>query len=184
MSNETAEEFVAAALRHLVRGVKDRKSAFHVIGLATTGRDGAPQSRSVVLRGFRPEAGELVFHTDRRAEKFAELTADPRAAVLAYDATARLQIRLRGRVSMQPGRADVWDRLQPMSRLAYLVGTPPGAPVSDAPDLDNEAGRENFVYCITHLTEVDVLNLAAGGHRRAVAALGPAGVGDAVWVGP
>ena len=58
------------------------------------------------------------------------------------------------------------------------------APVSDAPDLDNEAGRENFVYCITHLTEVDVLNLAAGGHRRAVAALGPAGVGDAVWVGP
>jgi hypothetical protein len=152
--------------------------------LATVAADGAPRVRSVVLRGLKPDSGELVFHTDRRAAKFDELSTVPRAAVLAYDEAARLQIRLQGRVVLQPGLSTVWQGLQPMSRLAYLVGTPPGAPVSDAPDLDDEAGRENFVYCIMHLTEADVLNLAAGGHRRAVAALGPAGVGDAVWVGP
>jgi pyridoxine/pyridoxamine 5'-phosphate oxidase len=184
MSNETAEEFVAAALRHLVRGVKDRKSPFHVIALASVAPDGAPRVRNVVLRGFRPEAGELVFHTDRRAAKFEELTAEPRAAVVAYDEAARLQIRLRGAVSLQPGRADIWDRLQPMSRLVYRAATAPGAALSDAPALDEAAAREAFVVCVMHVNEADVLHLAAGGHRRAVAVCGPGGIGQAGWVGP
>jgi len=184
MAGETAADYVADALRHLVRGVKDRKSAFHIIGLATTGADGAPCVRSVVLRAWTPATGELVFHTDRRASKVAELAADPRACLLAYDEAARLQIRLRGRVAMQPALRAVWDALPAMSRLIYRVGTTPGAPVSDAPDLDDAAGLANFVVCTVQVTAVDVLHLAAGGHRRAVASLGPQGLGAATWVGP
>jgi len=184
MVDETAAEFVTGALRHLVRGVQDRKSAFHVIGLATVGADGAPRVRSVVLRGLAPETGTLLFHTDRRAAKVEELSAAPQAEVLAYDETARLQIRLAGRVAMQMAPPAVWAGLQPMSRLAYLAGTAPGAPLSDAPALDEARGLENFVVGTLHIASADVLSLAAGGHRRAIAAMGPAGVGEARWVGP
>ncbi len=77
MAGETAADYVADALRHLVRGVKDRKTAFHVIGLATIGADGAPCVRSVVLRALKPAAGELVFHTDRWATKVAAVWVGP-----------------------------------------------------------------------------------------------------------
>ena len=48
--------------------------------LATTGRDGAPAARAVLLRGL-DERG-LVFYTDNESRKGRELENDPRAALV------------------------------------------------------------------------------------------------------
>lgn len=50
-----------------------------VVTLSTTGLDGYPSARTVLLSRFDGE--RLHFHTDSRSRKAAELAADPRATV-------------------------------------------------------------------------------------------------------
>ncbi len=82
----TLEGALHAAFGRLAEGARDGRSPFRTPALATLGRDGAPQLRTVVLRGFDPAARSLSIHTDRRSAKVAELAADPRAALHVYDA--------------------------------------------------------------------------------------------------
>jgi pyridoxamine 5'-phosphate oxidase len=65
--------------------------------LATTGADGAPAARIVLLKAF--DARGFVFFTDYRSAKAAELEANPRAALVFYWGELERQIRITGAVS-------------------------------------------------------------------------------------
>ncbi len=179
---EHAGDFIAKALSLLARGVADRRAAFHTLSLATIGLDGTPQLRTVVLRGLDGNAPSLTFHTDKRAPKFAELTRSPLASALAYDAGAKLQIRMNGTVSLRHGdefAAKIWAGLQRTSRDCYHTPDAPSGPLSGAQPLTEDQAREIFCVCTLAITKLDVLYLRAAGHLRATAT-----GGRAQWVAP
>ena len=161
------------AFRLLSRGVADRRSPFHTPVVATIGMDGLPQARTVVLRGFEPEARVLRFHTDRRAGKIAELRQVPAASLLFYDAGAKIQVRVAGSAQVHHGDAvaeAAWAKTRPFSRLCYRQAAAPGDTI-DGPAYglgDNaDDGFDQFTIVRVTITTLDWLYLSVQGHRRA-----------------
>jgi hypothetical protein len=186
---------LAEIWRRLARGAADRRSGFHTVQLATLGLDGAPRVRTVVLRGVEQAAGRLRVHTDRRSAKWAEIAAEPRVELHAYDPRAKLQVRMRGRILPQaegPVADAAWAASSPGSRACYRAALAPGSALHDPAEADSEPalraqadpqdGRDRFAALLLEATRVEWLWLAAGGHRRAAHERG-AGERGAGWAG-
>jgi pyridoxine/pyridoxamine 5'-phosphate oxidase len=183
---DNADDFITLAMRRLGRGVHDRRHPFRIIALASTGLDGTPQLRSVVLRGCDAASPTITFHTDTRSPKFAELKGSPQAAALAYDPAAKLQIRLTGTVSLHHNNAEaaeIWGRMQPTSRTCYHTGDAPSGLPTAAPLLSEAQAQANFCVCRLNISQIDALYLRAAGHLRAQANY-PASGHTAYWVAP
>ncbi|MDX2104395.1 MAG: pyridoxamine 5'-phosphate oxidase [Alphaproteobacteria bacterium] len=163
---------------HLMRGAADRRSGFHTIGLGTTGLDGTPQLRTVVLRRTDREQRELFLHTDIRARKIPEILAKPEVGVLGYCQDSKTQLRLSGVATIHHddgiARA-AWERAQEMSRRCYRVPIAPGSAIerpTDEPEAlpvpgDPNAGFEAFAVVRVTIHRLEWLYLAITGHRRA-----------------
>nr|WP_242481969.1 pyridoxamine 5'-phosphate oxidase family protein [Paracraurococcus ruber] len=181
-------ELRAEAFRLLSRGVADRRSAFHTPTLATIGPDGAPQLRTLVLRGFDPAARALRLHTDRRSAKWSSLAGDARAALHVYDPGAQIQLRLSGTASRhaEDEVADAaWFASQPGSRLCYSVSPGPGTPVPAPPAAPraDAGGRAHFGVLRLVFDRLEFLHLHHAGHRRARFAWGTDWV-EETWLVP
>ena len=170
--NDSLDDVLTHAFAMLSRGVADRRSPFRSPAFVTAGLDGAPQVRTVVLRGFEPAVRTLRMHSDRRAEKIAELARDPRAAVHVYDAQGALQLRLAGEAVVSTDDAvadDAWRKTPEGARAVYAGAITPGSPIA-APAEGGVAGpdpRVNFAVIRFTLHELEWLHLKASGHRRA-----------------
>lgn len=167
----------AQAWALLARGVADRRSPFHAPTVASLGLDGRPRARVVIMRACDVAAGTLRFNTDRRTEKFAELSRDPRISLTGYDAGSKIQIRVEGLAVLHTddGVADAaWEASRQFSRICYGTAPAPGTllgeggdfslPVADA---DIAAGRANFSTVVIKAETLEWLYLAHAGHRRA-----------------
>jgi hypothetical protein len=176
------------AFRLLARGVADRRSPLHTPVLASIGLDGAPRQRTLVLRGWQPATRRLRLHTDGRAAKVTELARDRRAALLAYDAAAGVQLRLDGTAELHAMDAlaeAAWAGSRPTSRLCYGAAIAPGTPVEVPPPAPvSPDGRRNFIAIEFEVRRLEWLWLAAEGHRRAAFAWDPAGELAATWLAP
>ena len=168
--------FERAAWRLVARGAADRRSPMHTPVLATIGLDGSPRGRVLVLRGVDEGARRLRFHSDARADKVAEIGRDPRASVTFYDGGAKLQARMDGTAAVhRPGSpvADAaWEATRAFSRTCYRV-EPAAGTALDAGDAyahpeREDGGRANFVALTLDVASMEVLFLAAAGHRRAL----------------
>jgi hypothetical protein len=187
--SETLAEFLQQAFLLVSRGVADRRSAFHTPTLATVSPDGWPEARTVVLRGFDPQARRLRLHTDQRSRKIAALTVEPRCEVHFYDAGWKLQLRLAGRASIHGDdavAAAAWQASRPASRRCYSADPGPGSVVPHPPaaPADDAAGWPVFRVLMLDIRRVDVLELAAKGHRRARFTWNGDGAVDATWLMP
>ena len=70
--------------------------------LSTVDTDGQPSSRVVLCKAFKPDPGYLVFYTNYRSKKVAELESNPLVAVsFHWDALGR-QIRIEGQAVRSP----------------------------------------------------------------------------------
>ncbi|MGC6494587.1 MAG: pyridoxamine 5'-phosphate oxidase family protein [Myxococcota bacterium] len=172
--------------QQLGRGVADRKHAFRTPVLATVSLSGVPRARTVVLRGAARADRQLVFHTDLRSPKVAELQANAAACLVFYDKKARRQIRAEGQAVVHHDGPDVdaaWARMVSFSRRCYIVMPGPGAPLdapgsgltpaqeaNDFPEHEQALAREHFARVRFTVNTFDVLDLAHGGHRRFQAA--------------
>ncbi len=174
------------------RGAHDRRSPFHTPTLATVGAGGAPEARTVVLRGASRETATLRFHTDLRSHKPAQLVHDPRCSVHVYDQAAKIQLRLRGRAALH-GEGDVadlaWSGSQPRSRICYAQASGPGvtlaspADLAAQPALDGPDARANFAVILVTVEEIEWLYLSHLGHRRALWSRDGA-TWDGTWLAP
>jgi len=166
-------EIRAAVYAQLAAAVAERKSALRTPTLATVGRDGRPRARTVVLRSVDSNGHRVGFHTDARSDKFAELRADPRAALHFYDAAAKTQIRIEGTATLHCRDAiakAAWQTARRSARRTYASEPAPGAAL-DAPDgaafaADDAASFERFAVAILQIETLDWLYLRAAGHRR------------------
>jgi hypothetical protein len=142
-----------------------------IIGLA----DNVPDGRVMVLRECRVASSQLIFHTDLRSPKAKNLQRDPRVAIVGYDATRLLQLRLHGRAHFQTDEAAVdaaWRATSPTARRNYATHLPPGAQLECAGDgqpesIDDATARRSFARLVVDITHLDWLELANTGHRRA-----------------
>lgn len=172
------EGTLAEAWRLLARGVADRRSPFHHPVVASIGSDGAPQARTVILRGADAASRSLRFHTDARSRKISEITADGRVSLHFYDPGAKIQLRLAGLATVHRDDAvadAAWAGSRVFSRQCYGIAPGPGVPLPTGgaftlPDVTDEAtapGRAAFTAVVIEVRSLEWLYLAAAGHRRA-----------------
>lgn len=179
------ENLLSNIFAMLARGAADAKSPLHTPTVATTGADGSPRARVVVLRRFLHEERRLIFHTDLRSPKISELRVDPRIAWLFYHAGKKLQFRIAGEATIHADDSDAlklnqWRATRAFSRRCYM-GEAPSRAASEAtsglpaeietrePTLEeSEAGYPNFAVVSTRISSIDCLELGVRGHRRSL----------------
>jgi len=199
-------ETLDAALEHawgqLDRGIADRRHGFRLPVLATVDESGNPASRTVVLRLVDRASRLVACHADARSPKVIQLERHPVAAWTFYDPNERVQVRLKGRVTItrvgEDPRADAaWARTSASAKRCYLAprapSTPAEAPSGNIPrdftdtlptDEDTEAGLEYFRFITLRLAELDWLHLRHDGHRRAGFTWNDAGRCISTWLEP
>ena len=153
----------------LQRSTVDRHHEWRTPVLATTGLDGLPQARTVVLRSAEASSSQLVFFTDSRSPKAAELLAQPAATFVFW--SKRLSWQLRVRVQAQVHRTgplveSAWDRVSQSSAAGdYLAHAAPGAVMGSA--TSPVAQTHHLAVVVAQIDSMDWLELAREGHRRA-----------------
>ncbi|WP_371036350.1 pyridoxamine 5'-phosphate oxidase family protein [Rhodosalinus sp. FB01] len=166
---ETLEGLRARVWQRLGRGVADRRAPARHPTLATLGTDGAPEARTVVLRGSSEAAGSVTIYTDAASAKVAELAREPRATLHVWEPKDRLQIRLALTVELRTGASldALWERLSPEARRAYGGRPEPGRPIGD-PVADYEETRERARFAVLdgRVERIEALHLGDW-HRRA-----------------
>jgi pyridoxamine 5'-phosphate oxidase len=149
--------------------VRDKTHAWRTPVLATVGGHAGADARVVVLREVEVTNRSLVFFTDARSPKAAQMTARPAATMVMWSPTLGWQLRLAVSLQIETSGLAVssrWARLQ-MSPAAqdYLAPRPPGAAMSTAPERES---RAHFAVVAAQVQSMDWLALDAAGHRRAV----------------
>jgi len=158
-----------ACWRELVRASREREHAWRVMTLATVDGERA-EARSVVLRDVRLDQRQLVFYTDERSPKVAQMAAHPNGTLLVWSSTLSWQLRLRVRLALEQDGLEVssrWARMKlSPSAQDYLSPLAPGMPLERCGS--ERATREHFAVVTAQVQAVDWTELHADGHRRAV----------------
>ncbi|WP_019987346.1 pyridoxamine 5'-phosphate oxidase family protein [Rudanella lutea] len=176
----------------------EKENGFQTFTLVTTSDDGPPDARMVVLRQADTERRVLWFHTDRRAQKVAQLRVHPVATLLFWDRTTQVQLRCRVKAQLHTDdeAADAqWAATWEGSRKMYLSEREPGSPQPEPyPGFprelgerlptreESEAGRPNFAAVACTVLSIDYLNLGRAGQTRARFSYD--GAPEAIWVVP
>ncbi len=163
-------------------GLKNRNAPFH-IPVFICGEKKEFDGRIIVLRGIDKNEKKLWFHSDIRSNKVEILKSNPKATLLFYDKTEKIQLRIGGfaKINYQNEMTKKsWKKTVHMSRQCYLGDKAPGSFVSLPTsgltnEVDNlkytieesETGYTNFCVIETFIKSIEWLYLAAKGHRRA-----------------
>ncbi len=163
------EALEASVWQELERCVRDKGHGWRVGVLATTDGD-AGDARSIVLREVQVNERAVIFFTDQRSTKVAQMAAHPRGTIVLWSASLGWQLRLRVTLQVQTSglaASSAWARLK-MTPAAqdYLSPLAPGTEIAHpAPE---RGTREFFALVTAQVQSIDWLELRAEGHRRAV----------------
>ncbi|WP_374567926.1 pyridoxamine 5'-phosphate oxidase family protein [Ideonella sp.] len=155
----------------LVTAARTRGHAWRTPVLATAGGAAGVDARVVVLREVEAPTRELVFFTDARSPKLAQIAAHPQATLVMWSAELGWQLRLGVQLGLENSGLAVssrWARLK-MTPAAqdYLSPLPPGTPLGAHP-APERGSREHFAVVTAQVRVMDWLALDPAGHRRAV----------------
>jgi hypothetical protein len=178
----TLAEVESACWHELGQAAKNPAHEWRVMALATCNSQGIADARSIIIREALAADRTLIFYTDERSPKAAQIRAQPLATLLAWSRSLGWQLRMR--VSLEIETAGLktssrWARLK-MTPAAqdYLSPMPPGAKLGQ-PTPPVRGSRDYFAVVTARVVAIDWTELHAQGHRRAVFAADGAG-----WVQP
>jgi hypothetical protein len=178
---ESLAEIEAAVWRELAAAAGDKAHPWRCAVLATRADEGA-DARTVVLREVDAARRELLIYTDARSPKAAQIAAHPRGTLVMWSAARAWQLRVTVDLGLETSGLAVssrWARLKlTPAALDYLSPLPPGTRV-DAVPKPERTSREHFALLVAQVVQMDWLELAESGQRRA--AFGP---GGARWLVP
>lgn len=184
----TALGFIEDALSRLEAAVHDHASGLRNVQLATVSAAGAPEVRTLVLRGFTRLPGKAELHTDIRTAKARAVADVQGVALLAWSSAEQLQLRLAGPARLHCGDAVArqrWEKLSANARGAYGTVSAPGTATDDPehrPLLPPDEQFRQFGVLLVDLETVDVLRLAPGGRQTRAAGCFAVGGLQAEWV--
>ena len=142
---------------------------WRTMALATV-EDNVAQARTVMLREADSAARELIFFTDARSPKVAQIQAQPVGTLLCWSSRISWQLRLRVHLEVQTAGLKVssrWARLKlTPAAQDYLSPLPPGSPVAERYEPER-ASRSHFAVVTARALSTDWMELHADGHRRA-----------------
>lgn len=151
------------------------RSPFNFLQLATAGLDGAPQLRTIVLRRCDATDGTLFFVTDKRSPKIREIRNDPRVALVGFDPTASVQLRLSGEAAISDNEAErleMWQSLRERTLILFDAPHAPGTLLDDkgqplqASELSDEEPYAHFALVTVTLNRLEWLDLSSTNHVR------------------
>ena len=195
------EELLSKIFAMLTRGAADRKSPLHTPTVATVGADKSPSMRVVVLRKFLTDERSLIFHTDSRSPKIAELRADSRISWLFYHQAEKMQFRIFGTATVHETADDAlklkqWQATWAFGRRCYMGAAPsriaaeatsgmPAEYENREPTIaESEIGFPNFAVISTKIVSIDCLELYVTGHRRSLFRWNANGELETNWLTP
>jgi len=158
----------------LMTGAQPGRTPFTVLQLATSGLDGAPRVRGVILRSADAEQGAVSFFTDLRSAKVEEIRHEPRVSLIGYDPDTGFQIRLEGKASIAtegPEKAAVWAACRSHTRALFQRPLPSGTPIAaptEAAPADDGDGESDFAVIVVSVIRIDWLDVSGPLHLRAV----------------
>lgn len=155
----------------LAAAAREENLPFKVMQAATIGLDGSPNVRTVLLRGASERENLLTFHTDLRSPKVAELSREPRIALVCVDADQGLQIRVSGEARIirdEQARLGAWKASPDHDLTVYRTQIAPGTPTTHAADalggspslLDPAEGFKHFCIVEVRPACIDWLDLS------------------------
>jgi pyridoxamine 5'-phosphate oxidase len=154
----------------------DRQHAWRTPVLATVaghGPDALADARTVVVREVEKAHRQLIFFSDGRSAKVAQLLAQPLGTMVMWSATLAWQLRCR--VSLQLERSGLaassrWARIKlTPAAQDYLSPLPPGSVLEPGASPVHEAvTRDHFAVIQAQVLGLDWLELDPQGHRRAL----------------
>jgi pyridoxamine 5'-phosphate oxidase len=166
----------------LVNGAIKSRDPFHTPCVATID-SGEVNMRTVVLRKALPTLRELRFHTDTRSNKWKELAINNSICALFYDASSRIQLRIKGKAELHFNNditAEAWTKTALSSRRCYLTienpssfSTIPTSGLTEKIEQENftleesEVGKDYFGIVAIQVESIEWLWLHHAGHRRA-----------------
>ena len=155
--------------QELQRAARQAGHEWRTMALATV-EDNMAQARTVVLREVDSAARELIFFTDARSPKVAQIQAQPVGTLLCWSSRISWQLRLRVHLEVQTAGLKVssrWARLKlTPAAQDYLSPLPPGSPVAERYEPER-ASRSHFAVVTARVLTTDWMELHADGHRRA-----------------
>lgn len=174
--SDTAMTIIIESVWDELNKAATSRSPFNFLQLATSGLDGAPQLRTIVLRRCNAEKGTLSFVTDIRSPKVTEIRHEPRVALVGFDPQRSLQLRLSGKallVEDAQERHDIWESLRDRTLLLFAAPFAPGTPI-DATATAIEAARQRepvdafrqFTLVTVTLSRLEWLDLSRETHMR------------------
>jgi pyridoxine/pyridoxamine 5'-phosphate oxidase len=151
------------------RAVHDKFHEWRTPVLATVDAIGAPQVRTVILRQVDVSSHQLTFFTDSRAPKVSQLLAQPKASLLFWSNRLSWQLRVQAHVSVLlegPKVETVWHNLtQSPTATDYLSLQAPGTVLQSSHVAADSV--PHLAILVADVQEIDWLELARSGHRRA-----------------
>jgi pyridoxamine 5'-phosphate oxidase len=169
----TPDEIRHQIWKELGRATQDRHHAWRTPVLATVCKNSLVNARTVVLRAVDPIRGQIQIFTDERSPKVTEIAETSNAIFVFWSSKLSWQIRVRVDISALttgPTVAACWGRVkQSASAGDYLSPSAPGSPLgsnaSESAEIDPV--EPNFAILNAQVLEIDWLELARTGHRRA-----------------
>jgi len=160
----------------LGRAVHDRHHEWRTPVLATVGKDGLPNARTVVLRQADSTLQQLQFYTDRRSPKVSDLTHHPHAVLAFWSKRLNWQLRVRVNVVVHTAGPEVdavWKRVSQSAAAGdYLSASAPGDALASAQAASSEQTHVHHLAIVcAQVRDIDWLELSRSGHRRAVFSL-------------
>ncbi len=106
------------------------------VTLATTGLDGAPDARTVLLKGHGPDG--FRFFTSYHSAKGRQLEAQNTASLVAYWRELDRQVRARGPVSrLAPEASDAYFATRPLDSQLGAWASPQSEPLDSRAELED-----------------------------------------------
>jgi pyridoxamine 5'-phosphate oxidase len=165
---DSLQAIEAALWRELAAAPRDKAHPWRTPVLASTDGD-IGDARTVVLRGVDGAQRRLLFYSDARAAKAAQLAAHPRGTLVFWSGALGWQLRLRVACALHSDGLEVsshWERLKLTAAAQdYLSALAPGSTL-DA-DTGARGERDHFALIEAAVQSTDWLELHPQGHRRA-----------------
>jgi pyridoxamine 5'-phosphate oxidase len=157
--------FIDNAMKHIQRGVVDRKSFFRHPVLASTDGPNIFQ-RIVVMREFDFEKKSIVIFTDSKSQKVGQILKYPECSLLFWDPRKKLQISVQSKSYVEIENLHYLSKINDRQQKDFTVNPPPKSEIK-AHD-DYEFGDQNrFTVINLAFKSMDVLQLSEQGHIRA-----------------
>jgi pyridoxamine 5'-phosphate oxidase len=155
-----------------------RAPASRFVQMATVRANGRPANRTLVFRGFLNETSLLIFATDLRSPKLAELAGSPLVEVCWYFPVTHEQFRIGGLMTsvtadtadagLSAARRECWRDLPEATRITFTWPAPGQPRVSGIPfpreHPDPETPLPHFGLLVLDPHNVDFLEI--NGHPQ------------------